>query len=266
MGAPSVQHLTNQRYAAELDSLICQILWHGYLNGRRRDQHVNDIFDLLSDNELNSGQINDLLELLERNVADIPGSRYLIAPTELSTLIIYSHKNHAKHTYRKQRAQISIEEGLVQHGRSAVASVAWIKVGNCGHWISYIVDASTSTISHGDSLGLPMPEDLRDTLQWWLHDLQNKMGGPAKSPGFGFKVISTTRQEDGFSCGILSTNSLFHYLLPCKFSLVLGDKISIKTYQIECTIEILKLGSTLVCLLLDNSAHSNLEGTLGWGS
>ena len=56
--------------ANPLDSLIHQVCWHGYLKGNRRDRHVNNIFDLLSNNELNSGQINNLLELLERRLAD----------------------------------------------------------------------------------------------------------------------------------------------------------------------------------------------------
>ena len=50
----------NQRLASELYSLFQRVCWYGYLGGKRRDWHVNDIFDLLSSNELDSGQIGDL--------------------------------------------------------------------------------------------------------------------------------------------------------------------------------------------------------------
>jgi len=230
----------NQHLASELYSLFQRVCWYGYLGGKRRDRHVNDIFDLLSNNELDSGQIGDLLELIEQRLEDASDSHYLIAPPDLSTLILYSHRDHAKRTYRKQPCQQLVEEELVQRRWFAVASIAWISVGGRGHWISYIADPITSTIFHGDSLGLRIPEDLCDALQWWLCDLRKRMGEPPKLPCL--KPISVTGQEDGFSCGILSTNSLLHHLLPYKFPLVSRDAISIATYRIGHTIDILKLG------------------------
>ena len=255
-GASYKPHMANP-----LDSLIHQVCWHGYLKGNRRDRHVNNIFDLLSNNELNSGQINDLLELLERRLADAPDNQYLIAPSELSTLILYSHQNHTEHTHQKQYYQRSIEEGLVQRHGSAVASIAWISVGDRGHWISYIVNPITSTIFHGDSLGLQMPANLRKALQWWLHDLQKKMGELTTLPSF--KPISITGQKDGFLCGILSTNSLSNHLLPLEFPLVSTNAVSIKKYRIKCTVELLKLSQEPVCSFISCCASSHIESGRG---
>lgn len=70
-----------------------------------------------------------------------------------------------------------------------------------------------------------------------------------------FKLISVTSQEDGFSCGILSTNSILHHLLPHEFPLVSGDALSIKTYRIECTVEILKLTVEPVCAFPNCCMH-----------
>ena len=247
--APCSRHSPNRgRIIKELDSLVHRVHSLGYLDGKRRDRHVEDVFDLLSNRELNSGQINDLLELLERRLADVPNNRFHIAPTELSTLLLYSHTNHTAHTYRKQYNQRSVEE-VVQRRRSAVASVAWVPVGSSGHWISYIIDPITSTIVHGNSLGRQLPMELRDAFQWWMCNLRNGLGEPAATPVF--MQISVTGQRDGFSCGILATNSLFHHLLPFEFPLVLGDATSIKTYRIERTTEILKLGIESVSSFLN---------------
>ena len=71
------------------------------------------------------------------------------------------------------------------------------------------------------------------------------MGEPPELPCL--KPISVTGQEDSFLCGILSTNSLLHHLLPHKFPLISRDVTSIKMYRIERTIEILKLSMELVC-------------------
>ena len=180
---------------------------------------------------------------------DTPDSRYLIAPTELAVLILYSHESHAEDEYRKQSIQQSVEEELVQRHRSAVTSVSWTSVGTRGHWVPYIVDPVASTIFCGDPLGRSIPADLRDALQWWICDLWRRMGEPTTSPRF--ESILATSQEDGFSCGILSTNSLLHHLLPHGFPLVSKDAVSIGMYRIEHTIEILELSAEPVCMSLD---------------
>ena len=247
------RHPAGQRLIPELDSLFQRVRWHGYLTGKRRDRCVKDIFDFLSNNELDSGQVGDLLELIERRLADTSDSRYLIAPTELAMLILYSHESHAEDEYRKQPIQQSVEEELIQRHRSAVASVSWTSVGTRGHWVPYIVDPIASTIFYGDPLGRRIPADLRDALQWWICDLRRRMGEPTTSPIF--EPILATSQEDSFSCGILSTNSLLHHLLPHGFPLVSKDAVSIKMYRIERTIEILELSAEPVCMSL-NVVHA----------
>lgn len=247
MDVPCGQRPANRhRVFMELGSLIDQIRWSGHLDGKRRDRCVGDIVALLSDGELDSGQINDLLELLEGQLTEVSGNQYLIAPSELSTLIRYSYQNHRNLAYQKQKWQQSVEEELVQRHRSAVASIAWISVSGRGHWVPYAVSPVTSTIFYGDSLGLPIPEDLHDALQWWLCDLRGRLGEALNAPKL--KPITITYQTDGFSCGILATNSLLHHLLPQKFPLVRGDSSSLKTYRIERTVEILKLGIKTVGL------------------
>jgi hypothetical protein len=65
-------HATDQRLIVELDALLqVRVCWYGYLAERGRDRHVDNLFDLLS-NELNSGQINNLLEPVERRLLDTP--------------------------------------------------------------------------------------------------------------------------------------------------------------------------------------------------
>ena len=257
VNTPRVRSPANRRLIGELDDLRARVCWHGYLAGNRRDRHVDDIFDLLSNSELDSGQVNDLLELIERKLVDTPDSQptpYFIAPTELAVLILSSHENRMDPTHRKQHLQRLAEEELVQRRRLAVASIAWIPVGSHGHWVAYVVHPITSTIFYGDPLGRRIPANLRDALQWWLYGLRERMEEPVRSPNS--RLISVTSQEDNFSCGILSTNSLLHLLLPHDFPLVLRDNISIKMYRIECAIEILELSVELVRTSLNCHMHT----------
>ena len=231
-----------------LDQTLLNVRWQGYLNGLRRDRCVKDIFDLLSNLELNSGQINDLLELIENKLvasSDGIAPPHLVAPTELALLLTSSYENRDIAGHRKRPLQISIEDDLIGGRKSSVASVAWISSFGCGHWVSYTVNPASLCIAYGDSLGKPIPEMLLAVLQWWLLDIREKMNLTTT----GLVVVNplpVTSQDDDFSCGILATNSIGHHLLYETLPLVGQDPISIKTYRTERTIEILMLDAEFV--------------------
>lgn len=232
----------------QLDRTLINIWWQGYLNGRRRDRSVNDIFDLLSNGELNSGQVNDLLELIERGLtvrSDGLASLHLVAPTELAVLVVDSYHRHADLDYRKQRIQISVEDDLVSGWKSSVSSAAWISVSRCGHWVPYVVDPVSSSITYGDSLGGSIPVTLREALRWWLLEHRKEMNLSTDKPVV-VRSLPITRQDDNFSCGILATNAIGHHLLHDALPLVRRDPTSIKAYRIKSTIEILKLDAEFV--------------------
>jgi len=129
--------------------------------------------------------------------------------------------------------------------KSSVASVAWISISGCGHWVSYVINPASSCITYGDSLGKPIPGTLLAALQWWLLDIRRKMNLTSIVP-VPISPLPITPQDDGFSCGILATNSIGNHLLHDTFPLVRRDPVSIKTYRIERAIEILMLDAEFV--------------------
>jgi len=232
-----------------LDRTLVNIHWQGFLNGQRRDRSVEDIFTLLSNSELNSGQVNDLLELIRNQLvagSDGISPPHLVAPTELAVLVTWSYEHHNKADYRKQLLQATIEEDLIDGRKLSVASVSWISPSGNGHWVPYIVNPASSYIAYGDSLGQPIPETMLAALQWWLLDVREKMNLSVDEPVV-IRPILVTPQYDGFSCGILSTNSIGHLLLHDEFPLVGQDPVSIKSYRTKHTIEILMLDAEFVC-------------------
>lgn len=231
-----------------LNQTLINVRWQGYLNGRRHDRCIEDVFAFLSNGELDSGQINDLLELIENESAKNPDpatSAHVVAPTELALLLASTYENQNATGYQKRPLQVSIEDSLVSRQKSSVASVSWISLSGCGHWISYVVNPVSSSISYGDSLGKPIPGTLSATLQWWLLDIRKKMNLTFDGP-VTIGPLAITPQDDSFSCGILATNSIGHHLLRDKFPLVGRDSASIKAYRVERTIEILMLDAEFV--------------------
>jgi len=112
--------------------------------------------------------------------------------------------------------------------------------------VTYTVNPRSLSISYGDPLGGPIPEELFAALQWWLLDLCGMMGLSTEH-AVTLTHLPTTPQSDSFSCGILSTNSIGHHLCNT-LPLVRQDPMLIKTYQIEQTIEILILMESLYVL------------------
>ena len=237
----------NANLQDQLEKTLVNIRWRGSLEGRRRDRTIKDIFDFLSNNELNSGQIDDLLELVERDLPTQSDSTTtpLIASTDLAQILLFAHQERDNPDFRKTQLQTTVEENLVEKRKSSVVSVAWISLSGNGHWVSYTVNPTSSLISYGDSLGRLIPTSLLAAFRWWLLSLRQMMG---LSAGDAITTLSLpiTPQEDGFSCGILSTNSIGHHLTHGALPLVARDAMSIKTYRIECTIKILMLDGEFV--------------------
>ena len=113
----------------QLEKTLVNNRWQGSLEGRRRDRTVKDIFDLLS-NELNSGQIDDLLELVERDLpAQSAGTTSpLVASTDLAQILLFAYQERDDPNFRKTWLQVMVEEDLVEGRKSSVASVAWIRL------------------------------------------------------------------------------------------------------------------------------------------
>lgn len=109
-----------------------------------------------------------------------------------------------------------------------------------------MVKPGPSLISYSDSLGKPIPAMLLKVLQWWLLDLCRMIGFPVNSATVTVAPLLITSQGNSFSCGILSTNSIAHYLIGDGFLLVKQDPASVKTYWIERTTEILMLDGEFV--------------------
>lgn len=73
------------------------------------------------------------------------------------------------------------------------------------HWIAVSLDIPSKRILYGDSLNWKFPDDHREGIQLWL----SKHGlGP-----FQVGILPHASQDDSFSCGIVSANTIEHSLL-----------------------------------------------------
>ena len=82
--------------------------------------------------------------------------------------------------------------------------VATISFSPPGHWACLIIDCCAGTISWGDSAGQAAPAGLEKCLRAWLEIFspQIKFAAP--------HALRCAQQPDGYSCGIISVNTLKH--------------------------------------------------------
>jgi hypothetical protein len=202
---------------------------------------------LLSNNELNSGQIDNLLKLVKRDLpAQSDGTAPpLIALTDLAQVLLFTHQESDNPDFQKTHLQAMVKKCLVKKRALLVASMAWILLCGNGHWVLYMVNPASLLTPYGDSLGRLIPVPLLVALQWWLLQLCGIMELSVDDT-VTIATLPITPQDDGFLCGILATNSIGHHLMCDTFPLIAWDRTSIKTYRIECTIKILMLDGEFV--------------------
>ncbi|KAF8587825.1 hypothetical protein K439DRAFT_1613984 [Ramaria rubella] len=87
------------------------------------------------------------------------------------------------------------------------------------HWVSVTVKYVGRQILYGDPFQKQCPGWLQDALQWWLAKHTEEPGD------FDVSKLKSTKQMDGFSCGILMMNALNHHFFPKEMPLVPGGEV-----------------------------------------
>jgi hypothetical protein len=80
------------------------------------------------------------------------------------------------------------------------------------HWVTILLDFWATKIFYGDPLQREPDQDLMKTISWWTYH--------HAGCEFVYQPMEISRQDDGYSCGLLSWNGLAHHLDPDEFPLI----------------------------------------------
>ena len=128
----------------------------------------------------------------------------------------------AQVTMREPHRKMAVQRALEQHIQEGVLKQLYMvhNIEN-SHWIAIEVDIAASQIWIGDSLEWNQPcSDLVTGLNAWLSTMLHKP----------FKIsydLPHGRQQDTYSCGICSINTIEHHIFP---SVVGGILVHCKTH------------------------------------
>ena len=155
---------------------------------------------------LKSNHENEMLDLLEEDISERPGT--MIRPTDFipSLLSVFRRRHGLKTSFVPLKP---IAEAFISGGYQHLATIM-----NCKdiHWVALVIDFRQKTLWHGDSLGWPMEKEVMEALRWWLTKLT--------SEPLVYRKLEITHQRDSFSCGLLAWNALAHFFQPANHPLI----------------------------------------------
>jgi hypothetical protein len=190
---------------------------------------IHNLSHYLGNNWLSEVHINDLLEILCREVISVGNHPIQIEGTSLTDKIIwvYNHRKDKGYATDKGCAWIrTIGDELVQKCLTLITVVYLDTITNSKHWVPLVISGRGATINYGDSLGTPILLKLHDAYTWWLQQ---------HNPTIlcSLKALPVTEQTDGYSYGILTINSLRLFVNAQKYPLVGGLKAGIVSERLK---------------------------------
>ena len=207
----AVQNLETQMARNQDDLLLLKafnslayVPWTGYLEGFQ--VHSTIKLDQLSvyftRDWLTDDHILVMLDTLKEDLVTTGGDNYFIENTAFMTLLSGAYHNKDKyqteHLYGWMRKR---GEDLAGGQKRYLATVA--NRDNV-HWVALVVDFVTQELLYGDSFGHPISESMLAVINWWTHYHTNSC--------FTVSTLPISRQQDGFSCGMLAWDALRHHL------------------------------------------------------
>ncbi|KAF8958078.1 hypothetical protein BDZ97DRAFT_1923979 [Flammula alnicola] len=188
---------------------------------------VTDLIPLCSEKWLGVAQL-DLMVAGLNDKAQKARIHALVQPNHFNQKLIACYR-HERDTYLEARSTTFIRklaEQLVEGSVMLLGMAVAVCITSEGimlpnhenisnHWCGLIIDIHKHTLRYGDPLGHQPPVELIEIVRWWLH-----FSFPEP---FSVETLSVTKQEDTYSCSILTINALAHGILPAVSLILQGN-------------------------------------------
>ena len=155
---------------------------------------------------------NQLLDMLRTNLLRRPKDLFVV----VGNTYIWKHFESAFRaqdlsSYRKDRvyARLRGVGRALEAGEQSELGLL-INLKNT-HWITVVVKYDSAEVLYGDSLGHHPDPHVMEVLNWWIQQHSDR--------SFEWRALDIARQDNEFSCGILSWNALAHHVLPDMYPL-----------------------------------------------
>lgn len=186
-------------------SLLQNISWGGTVQGFDASScPISMLATYLLNDWLTDEHMSQYTEILDRRI--LSSTKHAVETCIMGPWFsthLSNFDRHPDHAYLER-----IGHDLASGRRKRVVGMR--NVGD-NHWIAFAIDSATATIAIGDSLKKRHPLFVSVVSGWVKRHMRQT---------YEEKALPCTKQEDGFSCGILAMNTIEHYLDPEHYPLV----------------------------------------------
>ncbi|KLO07532.1 hypothetical protein SCHPADRAFT_983778 [Schizopora paradoxa] len=214
---------THADLVAEITQLLDGAIWSSDTLGFPDPSLVQELSSYASQVWLSDVHINQMLNLLSRELEDLGGSsdcniREVFFADKLISIFKDPNRNYL--TDRTSKWIRSLGDEFSTGKFHALAGVHHV---NSLHWIAYAVDRVRKEIRVADSLGGSPPATLVKALQWWAFEHTGEK--------FVLGKLEIGKQSDSHSCGVFAVNAVAHFALPDLHPLVSQKDVALKRLQ-----------------------------------
>lgn len=200
------------QYIGQVTKLLGIVPWKDYVKGLGSGLSITETAVFLSEKWLSDAHIDTMLRAAMHQYRDTLS--HITPQTEIVLTDFVAHilgsplldTSPIPCDYT-QNAPKSVQRlGSVISESPSDIQIATVFFSPPGHWACLIVDCKAQTIGWGDSAGRAAPAGLEKRLKAWLRLF---------SPQIEFSALQTlhcAHQADGYSCGIISVNTLKHHI------------------------------------------------------
>jgi hypothetical protein len=208
MKKPETRQLLDDVYLA-----LSTLEWSGYIKGCGDEEPINVLAAYATHQWLTTTHENQILYLLLQDLAHDPTARKLhVEDLQFWTYINQAHSHRNSDTYMETKYFAyarGVGESLSSGTRNSLLTVTNVRDN---HWVAWDLDFEDSCIRYGDSFRGKAPEEMMEAAEWWTYFHTGRR--------FTRGSLKTTRQRDGYSCGLFAPNSIAHRANPERYPLI----------------------------------------------
>ena len=179
-------------------AVLTTLPWSGRLKGFELPIDIKNLASLLKNDWLFGELEMGMLEILKRNLSDDEKNKIFFEDVNFTDLLAVACSN--VNEYRTEQGYKWIQgrgEALASGERQYLVSIV---NQDEVHWVAIILDFTRQEILYADSLEHSMQDELKEAVEWWTYYHTGLE--------FTHRLLPITKQQDGFSCGVLAWDAI----------------------------------------------------------
>jgi hypothetical protein len=172
--------------ACSFCTLLDRLCWSDTTRGFSDFAPIRDLANFASREWLSDTNLNMMLDIIYSDEG--AASKHDFEQTYFVNVLLITYRERAKGTYLSSRETQCLRNAADKLFHGCHETLAFPCNVNDNHWTALVISATEHKIRYGDSLGIAIPNSLKDAVNWWLsHHI------PAP---LDWETLEITRQED----------------------------------------------------------------------